>query len=132
MSDFKDFWKTKLNQKELRTIREKIEDKEEEGAKKKTVMASIKRGHSKKLDEPWKVERVYRTETKKLETKHIEEAAQKFNRHHFKVMVEKNSCDKCQKLKGKVFTDGDLMKKVIIPVHPNCLCNLLIFNPRGN
>jgi hypothetical protein len=127
-NEFKEFWKTKLNQKELRSIREKMEDKE--GESKKKILTSIKRGHAKKLDEPWKVERVYRTEEKKIQVKHVEEAAQKFNRHHFKVFVEPKACDKCVALGKKIYTDNDLMKSVIIPAHPNCQCLLLIYSPK--
>jgi SPP1 gp7 family putative phage head morphogenesis protein len=127
MSDFKEFWKH-LSGAELRNIRAQIAEDMDDGVKPKKTIASLSRGR-KKLKEDWKAERVYRTEAKKIEVKSIKASAKKFGANHFKVFVEPKACDKCVALNNKVFTTDYLKHRQIVPAHPQCRCQLLMYNP---
>lgn len=129
-NDFQTFFKSKLSGRELKTIRRKIENLEDKGIKPKKIVNVIE-GQSKKLDEKWKAERVYRTETKRLETEKVVEAADKFNIKHFRVIVDKSACDNCKKLAGKVFSQKDIEKAGIVPHHPQCKCSVTLYRPKA-
>jgi SPP1 gp7 family putative phage head morphogenesis protein len=129
-SDFQEFFKARLSNRELKTIRGKIENLEDKGFRPKKIV-NVVEGQSKKLNEKWKAERVYRTETKKIETEKILEASDKFKIKHFRVFVDKNACDNCKKLAGKVFTAKDIEKAGTVPHHPNCRCQVKLYNPKS-
>jgi len=127
-NEFHKFFKARLSQRELKTIRRKIENLEDKDISPKKIV-NVVEGQSKKLDEKWKAERVYRTETKKIETEKILEASDKFKIKHFKIFAEKDACKNCKALEGKVFSQKDIEKAGLVPHHPNCSCKILLYNP---
>ena len=124
MNAFQEFWKSKLTGRELKNIRASIEEKEEEGVRPKKIISSLR--SRKKLKEDWKAERVYRTESNRIHSEQVKAGAKKYNKHHFKVLVEKGACELCRSYQNKIFTDKDLVKSTIVPIHPSCRCTLLI------
>jgi SPP1 gp7 family putative phage head morphogenesis protein len=127
---FQQFFKAKLSGRELKTIRGKIERLQDAGVKPKKIVGVVE-GQSKKLDEKWKAERVYRTETKKLETEKVLEASNKFKIKHFKIFAEKGACESCRKLEGRVYSQKDIEKVGTVPHHPQCRCSVVLYNPHG-
>lgn len=126
---FQQFFKARLSNRELKTIHRKIERLQDANIKPKKIIGVLE-GQTK-LDEKWKAERVYRTEAKKIETEKILQASEKFKIKHFKVFVDKDACDNCRKLSGKVFTQKDIEKAGVVPHHVNCRCEVKLFNPKS-
>ncbi len=132
-NEFATFWKAKLSGKELRNIREKIKEWNDEGVGQHRMADRLSR-ERKRLSENWKAERVVRTEEKRLQTYEVREGAKKFGKEHFKILLSKNACPLCVEVsqnEQKIFTkDGMRYKgRLIPPIHPNCTCRAVIVNP---
>lgn len=130
---FKTFWK-KLTQPELKNIRRQIKDLQDKGVR-PSIIESRVQGKRKKLKEDWKAEQVYRTESNRIRSEEVRQKGEKLGIGHYKILLEPNACPLCQKVSGnekKIFTADQLKKKKdIVPymTHPNCRCQLVMYNP---
>lgn len=116
-----------LNQ--LSDIRNDIESWERLGLTSSKIIDRLSRKYPP-IKEKWKAERAYWTETKKLESRSIEEDSVEQGDKKFHIIPSPNACKLCLKVSGngrKVFTMTDLEYQGhgIPPIHPNCYCVLV-------
>jgi hypothetical protein len=128
--DFKRFWKTTnapLSETEVEELGNKIEQLEDKGTPASKIISWLQNHKPSKLGEKWKAERVWRTESKKIESSEIIDDAGEIGFTKFRISIAPDACELCRKLSGngeKVFDASELVKDgvPIIPHHPNCQC----------
>ena len=135
-SNFKQFWniqtwfeKTKLTAEELDEIRDNIQVLEAEGNISSAIIQYLQDNYPK-LNERWKAERAYWTESKRIDSVDIKDNSKELGIKKFIIMPNTGACPLCRKVSGngrKVFTRKELTFKGrgIPPIHPNCYCIIL-------
>lgn len=141
MSKFSEYWKganygvekSKLTKAEIDDIREAIGGLQKRGYPSSKIITALQK-FNPKLKERWKAERVYWTESKRIDTDVVAEAGDDLGISEYKVILSPNACKTCrQKTDGgrKVFKQADIEKAGYghqPPFHPNCYCILI---PKG-
>ena len=132
MNDFQYVWKAinsdKLSAQEISEIRSAIKDFKDSKITFKQLMTKIK--SYKKLDEPYKIQRVLRTELSRNDTLETKQDAKEEGIKKFKIRPSPGACEKCLKISEhgrKIFTEKELKKdgKELVPFHPQCNCTLI-------
>jgi SPP1 gp7 family putative phage head morphogenesis protein len=127
---FKEMNKAKLSESQLEEIRDVIDSKEREHIPSSKIIDSLQRTVPK-AKKKWKAERIYSTESKRIESDDIIGSATKLGIKSYKVMPSPNACEMCLKLCGhgeRIFKEEELTVKGrrVPPFHPNCYCSLII------
>ncbi len=139
--EFKTFWKTTnapLSETEIDELGNKIEQFEDKRVPSSKIISWLQNAKPSKLGEKWKAERVWRTESKKIESEAIVDDADELGYTKFRISLAPDACELCRKLAGngeKIFDSSELTKDgtPIIPHHPNCFINprTPIFTSKG-
>jgi hypothetical protein len=135
ISIFKTFWKNevrfekKLTTDELETVRRDILRLTDMNKISSQIIEYLQNKYPK-LKEKWQAERVYWTESKRMDSSDVKTDAQEIGLEKFIVMPNTNACELCMKISGggkKVFKRADMVYKgrAFPPCHPNCLCIVL-------
>lgn len=133
---FNEYWKSqygdvilkaRLTTDELQDIREMIKSL---SGKSSSVAITYLQKHFDKLSERWKAERVYWTESKRMDTKEVKADSQELGFDKFRIKPNINACEACKSFSdngSKVFNKNENVYKgrVAPPIHPNCYCILL-------
>lgn len=136
MNAFKELWKIQatfekkeaLNKTELKLAREIIDRMQKK--KSSSVISALQKAIPK-LQERWKAERVYWTETKRDDTEIVGDAAVDLGFETYKVILAPHPCPVCiQKTNNgaKIFKNVEVQKSGyghVPPFHPNCYCVLI-------
>lgn len=142
MNSFKEFWKSinsdseefyksaSLTKAELRDIRNYISALKQKNAPSSKIINHLQK-FTPKLNEKWKAERAYWTETKRMETQVIGEAGEDLGINDYRVILSPSACPICVKKTDngtKKFTNTDIKKTGyghVPSFHPNCYCVLI-------
>lgn len=140
--EFKEYWKSmkmgeeeffksnSLTEKELKQIRLYIKTLQDKGATSKVIISHLQ-NFNKKIGLKWKAERVFWTETKKMNTEDIKDAGEELEIKSYRVILSPDACKVCLSKTSngrRIYKNSDLQKAGyghIPPFHPNCFCTLL-------
>lgn len=124
------FQKANLTVSELRKVQETIASLQKRGLPSSKIINALQRTF-KGLSEPYKASRAFWTETKRMDTEKVGEAAENLDIDTFKVILSPNACQLCQKKTNngsKIFKTSDVNKSGygnVPPFHPSCFCVLI-------
>lgn len=136
IQSFKQFWKThfsgeprvekSLSQTELKTIREFIKQSELEGRSTQSIIEWLRKRYTDN-NLKWEAERIYWTESKRIERDSILQDAKALGITKFRIVPSPNACPVCLAFSdsgNRVFDRSNIIYKghAAPPVHPNCNC----------
>ena len=132
---FREFYKElrfgkKLNQRQIGYVRNQIDALQFGGRSDTSMIRSLRR--RKELREKWKAERALQTERVRLSSIEAKEDAKEYGYEKFYVLLEPDACQGCRRFAGngrRIFTKDDIGSgnNIIIPHHPNCRCQLRLY-----
>jgi hypothetical protein len=130
----KKFWQQrfekKLDREDLESVRFDIKRLQDKGMISSKIIDYLQRSYPSNLSERWQAERVYWTETKRMESLMIANDAEDLGIKYFRILPNANACRQCRQFSQdgtKIFTQDQLIKdgKPIVPIHPGCYCLIL-------
>lgn len=144
MSEFKKHWneinghfehddyliKSALTRQEISSIRKTISELTSKGLPSSKIITQLQKTNSK-LNERWRAERVYWTESKKQDTELVGNAGDNLDVEKYQVILSPSACETCRKASDngkKIFKTSDLKQSGYghtPPFHPNCYCIII-------
>lgn len=142
MNIFKEFWKANnggeafakasLSKAEIMEVQERISQLQKKNYPSSQIITALQKLNPK-LNERWKAERAFWTETKKNDSAIIGETGDDLGISKYKVILSPHPCQLCvKKTDGghRIFKNSDMEKSGyghVPPFHPNCYCIVIPF-----